>query len=115
MEWFLLIYNMFFTGYSFYAWKKYSDKESLWLGIIGIFVVFLLASKVFFLNSFSESVRGFLNEFVYYSWFLVFGSLIFTLLKPKITKYILYGVLIVFLFVVIYLQVVGINGTHLRP
>ena len=115
MEWFLLIYNIFFTGYSFYAWKKYSDKESLWLGILGILVVLLISAKLFLFSFFPATIQANLSLIAYYAWFLVFIGLGLMFLKQKKARRILYGVVFVLFIIVTYLLVVGINGVYLQP
>lgn len=75
MDWLLLIFNIFFTGYSFYAWKKYSDKESLWLGCLGIVVVFLLVIRMFFTDLLPQNLRPILDTLRYGGWVFVLIAL----------------------------------------
>jgi len=51
MDWIWLILCAFFSAYSFYAWKKYSDGQFFWLGILGFVIVFILIFKLLLLNT----------------------------------------------------------------
>jgi hypothetical protein len=115
MELFWLIANLLLAVYSFYAWRKYADRESFWLGFLGSVIVFLLATKLFLANLFPEEIRSTLRILVYYSWLPVFAGLGSMLLKQTKARYILYGILFVLFIFVTYLMVVGINGVHLQP
>lgn len=83
MDWLLLIFNIFFMGYSFYAWKKYSDKESIWLGFLGFLVVFLLSARMFFLDIFPEDVRSILDFLRYGGWIFVLIALAYIQFRAK--------------------------------
>ena len=83
MDWFFLIYDIYFTGYSFYAWKKYSDQEFFWLAILGVFVVLLLAAKLFLISLLPENIKVILSVLVYCSWALVLAALVLIVKKRK--------------------------------
>ncbi len=86
MDWLLLTFNTFFTGYSFYAWNKYSDKESLWLGCLGVVVVFLLVVRMFFVDLLSENIRPILDTLRYGGWVFVLIALAYIQFGTKKNK-----------------------------
>jgi glucan phosphoethanolaminetransferase (alkaline phosphatase superfamily) len=83
MDWFFLAFSIFFTGYSFYAWKTYSDDESFWFALLYAFVVLLLFTKLFLLNLFPENIKTVINILVYCSWALMLLGLSWVLWQRK--------------------------------
>jgi len=86
MDWLLLIFNIFFTGYSLYAWRKYSDRESMWLGLLGLLVVFLLSARMFFLDVFPENIKSILDILRYGGWIFVLIALAYIQFGGKKNK-----------------------------
>jgi hypothetical protein len=70
-----LVFGIFFSGYSFYAWKKYSDEEWFWLALLAVFVVFLLLSKLFLIGLLPVGMKAVLSVLVNLSWVLVLVGL----------------------------------------
>jgi branched-subunit amino acid transport protein len=66
-----------------YAGKKYADKESVWISVIGIFIVVLLISKLFLINLLPENLSRIVSVTTYYSWLLVIAAFIFIGIKHK--------------------------------
>lgn len=83
MDWVLLIANTVLSITSFYGWRKYSDKESLWLGSLGILVVFLLTARMFFIDQLPENLRQILDILRYGAWIFVLGALAYIQFRPK--------------------------------
>ena len=71
MDWFLLIYNAFFTGYSYYAWKRYTDREFLWLSSLASLVVILFVLRMFFMNLVPENIRQVFVLLRYGAWIFI--------------------------------------------
>jgi hypothetical protein len=74
---------MLLAGYSFYAWKKYSDTELFWLGNLGVLVVVLLAAGMFFPEPSSGNVRLILDLLRYCGWIFVLGALAFIEVRKR--------------------------------
>lgn len=83
MDFFLLVFNIFFVCYSFYAWGKYADREYLLLASLGSFVVILLGLRMFFLDLFPDSIRPILDVLRYGAWVFVLGALVFIEAKKR--------------------------------
>ena len=84
--WIWLALGMFFTTYSFYAWKKYSDGQWLQLGILGVAVVILLVCRLALVNLFPENIKALLGAFVRSSWLPVFIALVVIVVRVKKKK-----------------------------
>jgi hypothetical protein len=83
MDFAFLAFSIFFTGYLLFAWKRYLDRESLWLAGLYAFVVLLLMSKLLLLSSLPEGFRGFFAGAIYCSWGLTLALLGVILWKRK--------------------------------
>ena len=81
--WIWLALGTFFTIYSFYAWKKYSDGQWLQFGILGTVVVILLVCRLALVNLFPENIKTLLGAFLWSSWLPVFIALVVIVVRGK--------------------------------
>jgi hypothetical protein len=83
LGWIWLVLGTFFTIYSFYAWKKDADSQWRQLGLLAVVIVFLLISRLFFINLLPAAVRTSLSIVVWISWIPVFIALVVIVMKGR--------------------------------
>jgi hypothetical protein len=71
-----LILCAFFTAFSFYAWRSYSDDQSFWLASLGVAIISLLLVKLLLLHFLPENIKTVLDAIIWLSWLPLFIALI---------------------------------------
>jgi hypothetical protein len=83
MDWLLLLLNIFLALYSLYAWNKNSDREWLWLGVLGVCAVVLLSVRILFIQQLPETGRAILDVGRYLVWIMILGALVFIEIRKR--------------------------------
>lgn len=83
LGWLWLVLGTVFTLYSFYAWKRYRDDQWRQLGHLGAVVVFLLISRLYIIDLFSERINEFLEIIVWILWVPVLIALVVIVMKGR--------------------------------
>jgi hypothetical protein len=83
MDWISLAACLPLSVYYTFAWRKYSDKDYLWLSRIGFFVVFLLVTRLFFINLFPENIKTIVRILVLSSWIFLLYAFVQEILRKK--------------------------------